>query len=486
MNIKSALGVTFAERYSSVIVNMIMVAVVARLLTPAQIGVAAIGASVICVVECLRDFGTTNFIVQAPKLSPAHARSSFTVLAITSVVGCVVTVVCANILAAIYVEPDLASFLRIAALAFLAGPVGSPLMALMRREMDFRSLAIVNSISTISNATVIIALAAAGFGPLSFAWGTVALYVTNAAVAIVMRRDVWIFKPQMRYWKDVLPFGAYSSLSDILGRLQDMATYLVLGRSFQAEAVGFYSRAVMICFLPIKIVAAGVVPVAFPALAVHARQGFDLKGVYLRATSYITAIQWPGLLLLASLAHTVVAVYLGRQWLSIVPLVQVLAIAGIITSTVSMNSPILMALGAVQRMASVSLANVCISITSIWVAAKFGLVAAAFSQLLISPILTLIAFCALGKYVKVKWRELIGAVRGSAVVAIFTVIGPTLINLSSGSDHVLGAWTICLAVTLACFGWVSGVWFVQHPILAEIKAFPLLALSGEKNAHLDS
>jgi O-antigen/teichoic acid export membrane protein len=470
MAIKRALALTFAERYSAVIVNMIMVAVVARLLTPAQIGVAAIGASVIGVVECLRDFGTGSFIVQARELTREHARSSFTVLALASGAVGVAMFLGSNGIATIYGDHELASFLRITAFAFFAAPVSSPLMAFMRREMDFRSLAIVNSVSTIANAIIIIVLAAEGFGVLSFAWATVAQYVISAVVAISLRPHIWMFKPNFRYWKEPFSFGVYSSVSDMLGRLQDMATYFILGRNYQAEAVGLYSRATLICFLPIKVIAVGVVPVAFPALAAHARDGRDLKEMYLRATSYITAVQWPGLLLIAIFAHTIVAIYLGHQWLSVVPLVRILAIAGIVTSMLGMNSPLLMAFGAVRRLTLLSMANVLLSIASVLVCAKFGLVAIAFGQLLIAPVQGVVSFYAIQKFAPLKWLELFGSLRASAIVTICSVIGPAFVAMMSGPDHILSIEAICVVGILACSGWIISLWLVQHPIFAEIRA----------------
>ena len=481
MAIKRALALTFAERYTAIVINLIVVAVAARLLTPTQIGVAAIGASIVVVVECLRDFGTGSFIVQARNLTREHAQTSFTVLLLTSAAVGIAIFLSANKIAAIYGDQELASFLRVSALAFLAAPVGSPLIAFMRREMDFRSLAIVNSLSTVANAVVVVVLAAAGFGVLSYAWATVAQYVTGTIVAVCMRPHFWMFRPQLRQWREPFSFGMYSSASDMLGRLQDMATYFVLGRNFQAEAVGLYSRATLICFLPIKVVSIGVVPVAFPALAAQARDGHNLKDVYLRSISYITAVQWPGLVLLAIFAHTVVAIYLGQQWISVAPLVRILAIAGIVTSTSSMNSPILMAFGAVRRNTMLSAINSFFVITSVLVSAKFGLTVVAFSQLLISPLLGVIGLFAVRKYVAVKWTEFLGSVRASAIVTICSVAGPALVSMLSGPQQILSIRAICLAAILAGSGWISGLWLVQHPIFVEVQAVLIGRLSRRQS-----
>jgi O-antigen/teichoic acid export membrane protein len=97
------------------------------------------------------------------------------------------------------------------------------------------------------------------------------------------------------------------------------------------DAAGLYNRALLVCQLPDRVVLGGAIPVILPALAAEVRAGSDLGASYVRAVSFITAVQWPALVVLAILAHPVVLVLLGGQWLSVVPLVQVVALASVLS-----------------------------------------------------------------------------------------------------------------------------------------------------------
>jgi O-antigen/teichoic acid export membrane protein len=91
------------------------------------------------------------------------------------------------------------------------------------------------------------------------------------------------------------------------------------------EAVGLCQRAIWMCQFPERVILAGFGAVALPAFSEQVRRGQDLKERYLRAIEYITAIQWPVLILLMFLAHPIVEILLGRQWLDVAPILQIFA-----------------------------------------------------------------------------------------------------------------------------------------------------------------
>ena len=132
----------------------------------------------------------------------------------------------------------------------------------------------------------------------------------------------------------------------MINRTYEALPQLVLGHVLPPSAVGLYNRATLVSDIPDKIVLASASSVAFPALAAETRQGRSLKDPYLRALGYITVFFWPALVLLAILAYPAVLLLLGDQWLSVIPLLQVMALAGLAWFPVMLTTPVLMAVGA--------------------------------------------------------------------------------------------------------------------------------------------
>ena len=61
-SLRKALALSFASKYSSLAIHTVAVVVLARLLTPAEIGVYSVVAAVVALAHVLRDFGVGNYL----------------------------------------------------------------------------------------------------------------------------------------------------------------------------------------------------------------------------------------------------------------------------------------------------------------------------------------------------------------------------------------------------------------------------------------
>ena len=82
--LRRSLLFSFMDRYAGIVIGMAMTMASARMLTPADFGVFAVGMSVIMLIDVLRDFGAGNYLVQLEVLERSAVRSAFTVSCIIS------------------------------------------------------------------------------------------------------------------------------------------------------------------------------------------------------------------------------------------------------------------------------------------------------------------------------------------------------------------------------------------------------------------
>jgi O-antigen/teichoic acid export membrane protein len=467
--LRRAFLLTSLERYVVLALNFGVVAIVSRLLTPAEVGLAVLGTSLLAVAETLRDFGTGSYLIQQKEVGRDRVRTAFTVMAIVSGLIVAVLMLAAGPLATLYGEDRLAPYLRVIALGFLAGPVSGTILALLRRDMQFGAIVLVNMLSGVAGAVTTVGLVLAGQGYMSFAWGGLAWCASAAALAVAMRPDLSIFRFQLTEWRSALAFGGYNSATAILNRLYEVLPYLALGRMQPAASVGLFNRALLLCQLPDRALLSGVVGVALPALAAEARDGRPLKAPYLRALGYITAVQWPALLLVALLAHPAVELLLGRQWLSIVPLVQVMAVAQLMAFAAPLTYPVLVAAGGVRDTLTTSLITLPPSALILLVAAGFGLQAVAASFLLIIPLQVGVALVFIRRRIRFGWGELVVAIAPSATVAACTAVLPVLAIALHGFQLDLPLPVAILAALGGAVGWVAGLLLARHPLAGELR-----------------
>jgi O-antigen/teichoic acid export membrane protein len=258
-------------------------------------------------------------------------------------------------------------------------------------------------------------------------------------------------------------------VSFVINQTYQTLPQLVLGQLLPPSAVGLYNRATTVSDIPDRIVLTSVFSVAFPALAVEVREGRSLKQAYLRALGYITVFYWPALMLLALLAHPVILLLLGTQWLSVIPLLQVMAVAGLAWFPVVLTSPVLLAVGANRDRVLADLLGRSLSAVVLCSSAYFGIMAMAASKLVTLPYQMILSLCFVRRHVPFRWREAGAALWQSAMVTAGTAAGPIGVIALPDFSFDLSMAATALALLLAAIGWVVSVYMTQHPILPELR-----------------
>ncbi len=249
--------VTTSERYINLAANFVMTIIVSRLLTPGEIGVWAIGMAIAALALSAREFTTGTFLVQRAELTREDVQGAFTVMLLMSAAIASALALLAPWLAWIYGEAKLVAYLRVAAAAILLEVVAAPLIALMRRDMAFTDLAVVNIASVAVFSSVAIGLAALGFSYMSFAWAWAVAAATSGALALYLRPDFWVLTLLLRRWRGMLTFGGYNGVNVFLYRLYEALPTIILSRLVSFDAAGLYNRALLVCQVPDKLFLGG-------------------------------------------------------------------------------------------------------------------------------------------------------------------------------------------------------------------------------------
>ena len=467
--VRRALAMATGEQYFRLAISFASIAAVSRLLTPTEIGVSVIGTGIMAIALGLREFATSDFLIQRREVERDDVRASFTVLLLLTALVTAAMFVLAPSFAAFYGEEGLGQFLRISAIAGLIEALSLPIRGLLRRDMAFGALALINSASAAVTAVAAILLALAGFSYMSFAWAVIAAAVTTTVLSFYFRPDLSMFRPVFRSWGNVLIFGGYNGASYLINRIYVAMPQLVLGHMLPHSAVGLYNRACVVSDIPDKVVLTSVFNIAFPALAAEVRKGGSLKESYLRALGYITVFYWPALVLLVPLAYPVVRLLLGQQWLSVVPLLQVLAVAGLAWFPVILTSPVLLAIGANRDRVMADFVGRSVSAVVLCSAAYFGIMAMAASKLVTLPFQMVVSLRFVRRHIAFGWTEVWGALWKSAVATVASAVGPAGVVALSDSGFDLSISATAVAVILAMTGWLAGVVVTQHPVLLEIR-----------------
>ena len=159
--VRRSLLLSLAERYFGILIQLISFFVLARLLTPAQIGLYSVAAATIGLAQVVRDFGIGSYLIQETDITPERVRTAFTLTGLISLASFLILVGCAPWLAGFYDHPQLGLILQVLAINFLLIPFSSTALALLRRSMNFKALFWIATVANLISTVGAIACAAA-------------------------------------------------------------------------------------------------------------------------------------------------------------------------------------------------------------------------------------------------------------------------------------------------------------------------------------
>jgi len=457
------------ERYASLALFLVATAVLSRLLTPKEFGTYAVVNALTAVIGAsFQEFGGANYLIQKRELSLASIRTAFTIMLGTSALVGAVLFSLADVLSRLFEQDSLRDGIAVSALNFLLVPFSGTLLALFRRELAFGKLAICNLAAAVAGAVVSVVLAMSHFSYMAPIWGGVASNVVQTAMLLIWHRDFAAFRPSLLEYRDIIGFGLYSSGVSVINVFYNLAPQLFLARILDFASVGLYSRAINITQVFDRLVLQVLNPVIMPAIVARNKDGMDLKHIYLEAVALLSAVQWPFLVFVAIMAGPIILVWLGPNWLEIVPLVRLLCMANLALFAACLSYPVLVAVGSVRDALVSSLISLPPSLLVILGASFFGVQAVAASALLTLPFQAGVAVYFVGRHLALAPSDLACALLKSGVVAVTTA------SAVAGCAALIEAGTVTPLVGLisascaAAFSWWLGLTLTAHPLLRRL------------------
>ena len=444
--------------------------VIARLLTPSELGVFSVAMVLLTFVSTVRDMGTGQYLVQEKNLTTERIRAVWAVqLGLGLTLACLVLVASYPV-AAFYKEPRMLDIMLVVAFNYAVNPFGSLTYAWLMREMRFESIALMRFSATLGGAFVSIWLAWKGYGPISLAFGSLASTLTNALLAIYFRPKSFPWLPGVGEIKRVLVFGSRLTGSSIVATMSGGAPELLLGKMQGLTAAGLYSRSSGLVQMFHRLFVDAVGAVCLPWFARQSRERGSFVDPFLKATAYVTAFGWSFCLAVVCLAHPIVRVLYGNQWDESVDLARLLAVAMVFSVPAALCETALLSSGAVATIARVTILSALQSVVFVSVGASQGLVALGFSIIASTAVTAAIWLRATSRHIDLPLLGLMRTLRQSALVALLAAVGPALALWIYGPYPEVFVMPLVLGGVGGLAGFVVGVMIFQHPLQDEIVA----------------
>jgi O-antigen/teichoic acid export membrane protein/peptidoglycan/xylan/chitin deacetylase (PgdA/CDA1 family) len=467
-NTKKHIGISFATQYMELSIHFLAVLVLARILTPSDIGTYSVAAFLMALLHMFRDFGVIQYIIQEQELTIDKIRSAMGVSIILAFLVAGILLASSHFLGNFYNNAAIEEILVVMSASFAISPFGSLLLGMFRRNMQLKSIFITKIVSALCHVAVALTLALNGLGAMSLAWANFAGILTFGIVANLMRPKDYPWLPRFNNIKTILSFGGIASLGNAANMAGTNMPDLVIGKVMDMSAVGYFSRANGLIQLFSKLITSALLPLVLPYFSQLRRDGKDLAAPYLSAVEYLTAFAWPFFAVTMLLAQPMIRTLYGPQWDASVPIVELLCLAGAISSISLFATQVMVAKGQVRNSTYAHLLAMPFRVGAILIASLYGLASIAIA-IIISEFITLIIISwYLHQTIKIGPVELIAASGKSAVIAVCSAIIPLLVKLFLNDAPPLPWFSLSIGIAGAGLGWVAGIFLTRHPLAEQI------------------
>jgi peptidoglycan/LPS O-acetylase OafA/YrhL/O-antigen/teichoic acid export membrane protein len=305
--------------------NLVSVAVLARLVAPAEFGRYTI-ALIVLLLAGVPAQAVQYPIVQRDQIDRDHLKTGVTLTIIMGLAMCALCFGASYTVVPSLFGPRTAELVRLMIPALFINSVNTVQLAIITRRLEFRRLSLLDMTITLVGAAVAIPLAAVGLNGEAMVLGVLA--GSTAGFILVC---FWILPPfpnfRLGAARDLLGSGisAASNYASLVG-FQN-CDYVIVGARLGALQAGYYFRAYTLGVTYQTKVSQVVTNLGFPVLS-RVEHEDEVHRLRRRMVHTMTLLVFPLLTALAIVAPKFVTWFYGPEWSAVIVPVQILTIGG--------------------------------------------------------------------------------------------------------------------------------------------------------------
>ncbi|WP_423188912.1 lipopolysaccharide biosynthesis protein [Alkalibacterium sp. f15] len=324
---KNALFYTALGKYSIVTVQLLVQAVLSRILTPEEYGIVAAVNIFLVFFQLLADFGLGPAIIQNKDLDSEEVNSIFSFSLYIAFGLAILFVFLGYPMSLFYGNDVFIPISRILAIAvFFYGILVVP-QSILLREKNFKLVNITVVIGASVSGVISIILALLGFSYYAIIIGNTAKAFTLFVVFYIKTETKISLRFKWAPLKKIFAFSRNQFLFNFINYFSRNLDNLLIGRYFSSSALAYYDKAYQVSLYPNQVLTSLVTSVIHPILSDYEDEKDRIKRVYLRISNLLATLGMPLSVFLFFSAEEVILFLFGGQWDGSVLAFQILALS---------------------------------------------------------------------------------------------------------------------------------------------------------------
>lgn len=446
-------------------IGVISTLILARILSPEDFGIAAMGSLMIGLLFSITESGAASLLIRTKEFDQAHCNTAWTISLLQNIIVGLLIVILAPMAAVYFNEPRVIEVLYILAVAVLVGGFASIGPTLIRRELKFDLDFRFNIYKKLAAFFPTVGLAIW----LGDYWALIFGTLIGTILSVLISYIIHPYRPSFSLARglEYLHFSLSIIPMQIAYKLHEMAPKFIIGGIGNASVMGNFTVSSDLATSFTHEIVSPIGRGLYPNYARLMDDRVQLTEFYIKILGTIILLVVPMGAGVSVTSADLVATLLGEKWNRAVPLVEYLAFSGMLYAiTFVMYNQILVAAGRERQAAILAWIRLFITVPVLWLGLSFegalGLAkATVVAPLIYLPLVYLevrqVVSLSILAIAKISWRPVLGA--------LVMYLSVELFHLESIS------WAILRLISDAIFG--AGVYIITVLVLWVLSGRPL-------------
>lgn len=302
--------------------------VLARLLLPREFGLMGMILIFIALSEAFVNSGFSSALIRKKDCTQSDYSTVFHFNLIAGIVFFVTLFFAAPYISNFFGEPQLKPIVQVLGIVLIIDSVTLIQRTILTREIDFKLQARVSFIASAVSGLIAIYMAWKGMGVWSLVVQRISRQAINTAFLLFWTKWRPSFIFSIKSFRELFGFGSKLLISSLIDTFYNNIYYLLIGKYFSAQQLGFYTRADEFNRLPSHNLSGIIQRVSYPVLCSIQEDTSKLTHTYrrfIRSAMYISFIL---MMLMAASAEPLIITLIGEKWRESVPYFRLLCFTG--------------------------------------------------------------------------------------------------------------------------------------------------------------
>lgn len=296
-------------------IQMIGTILLARILTPTDFGLVAMVVVITDFFLVVQDMSLTEATIQQKNINHAEISTMFWVNLLFGIGIAIVVSVLSPVISWFYNESGLKLITIVISTRFIFISFSFQHRALLKRNMNFLAIALIEIIARISETGFALLLALMNYGY----WALVVRFVMYSFTLSLFSWLICKWRPGLPAGSSVvrsmLKFGTEATISKVFFSLSMRLDKILIGRRYGAQDLGFYNKAYHLFMLPVSQLTLPFQHVAISTLSKLREKPERYRRYYLKAISIISFLGFSISAYLVSMSNDIILFLLGQKWI---------------------------------------------------------------------------------------------------------------------------------------------------------------------------